>query len=357
MICNVSGTSSQKLKFATEKRIPAVHATWLWECIRSGKLQPYGEFQVNKLVSSRPSESKPISCASADATIDLHADDAGVKPRYKRSQEKTGSTTAQRPQRQHSLALVPSAAAPPQSALNQSDASVAAGLDSYADAAPLDIGGLDGSASIPLEDSSVSVTRRPSLTSLDESNIITRHRSSSTESLIRTMPVARKPLQEGSDLSAPYAVRPHDSASSGGAAVLQTDVLRKPAVEKDYSDILAQLRANRKTGVISIDQAEGQPRRRRQLGRATSTRSNHSTGDSSGNIELDVEDETTVLIEEYQPSQELGWDSPGVAKAREQMIKKLGGTLKERSVPVQGIGIVKDDVSETAGRASRKRRG
>jgi hypothetical protein len=128
----------------------------------------------------------------------------------------------------------------------------------------------------------------------------------------------------------------------------------KPEEEKDYSDILAQLRANRKIAPTSADQAEDKRRKRRQLGRATSTRSNQSAGgDSSGNL-LDEEGETVVL-DEYQPSQELGWDSPGAAKAREQMIKKLGGTVKEKSVPVQEIGIVKDVAAETVGR--RKRRG
>jgi hypothetical protein len=63
-------------------------------------------------------------------------------------------------------------------------------------------------------------------------------------------------------------------------------------------------------------------------------------------------------VNEYQPSQELGWDSPGAAKAREQMIKKLGGTLKERSVPVQAIGGAMDGPSETrvSSRTGRKRR-
>ena len=58
----------------------------------------------------------------------------------------------------------------------------------------------------------------------------------------------------------------------------------------------------------SVDQAPGKTRKRRQLGRATSTRSNASAGDSSGNILAgeEEEEENTVLVEEYQPSQELG---------------------------------------------------
>jgi hypothetical protein len=132
--------------------------------------------------------------------------------------------------------------------------------------------------------------------------------------------------------------------------------IKEPEEEKDYSSILAQLRANRKAAPTSVDQAPGKFRQRRQLGRATSTRSNASAGDSSGNLLAEEEDENTVLVEEYQPSQELGWDSPGAAKAREQMIRKLGGTVQDKSVVVEGIGVVKD-VGGTTGRAGRKRRG
>ena len=39
------------------------------------------------------------------------------------------------------------------------------------------------------------------------------------------------------------------------------------------------------------------------------------------------------------------------------MIKKLGGTMQEKSVAVEGIGVVKDVGGNTTGRAGRKRRG
>jgi hypothetical protein len=134
------------------------------------------------------------------------------------------------------------------------------------------------------------------------------------------------------------------------------ETINEPEEERDYSSILAQLRANRKPAPTSVEQAPGKSRQRRHLGRATSTRSNASAGDSSGNLLAEEEDEKTVLVEEYQPSQELGWDSPGAAKAREQMIRKLGGTVQDKSVAVEGIGVVKD-VGGTTGRAGRTRRG
>lgn len=135
---------------------------------------------------------------------------------------------------------------------------------------------------------------------------------------------------------------------------------KQPEEEKDYSDLLTKLRANRKDAPTPEDQADKKRRRRRQLGRATSARSVGSTGDtSSGHLGLDAEDaDETIVINEYQPSQELGWDSPGAAKAREAMMKKLGGTVKERSVPVKAIGGAMDGPSESGmtSRAGRKRR-
>jgi len=94
-----------------------------------------------------------------------------------------------------------------------------------------------------------------------------------------------------------------------------------------------------------------------------STRSNQS-GTSSGNtnnhnisLDKDDEDDESALVEEYQPSQQLAWDEPGAAKAREVMIRKLGGTIKDKSVPVQGIGMVMDESGEGTGRHGRTRRG
>lgn len=194
------------------------------------------------------------------------------------------------------------------------------------------VGGLDGSLWLPLQDRVLSDRN---------ANTNARQRSSSAESLIRAAPAAQNPhsVNEPTNYTVPQQL---PEGAEG---------------EKDYSDILAQLRANRKAAPTPTDQAEEKRRKRKLLGRAPSTRSNQSMTEGSGSLDLnDAEDENSVLIPEYQPSQELGWDSPGAAKAREQMIKKLGGTVKERSVPAEGIGVVKDAVNESGlGRASRRR--
>jgi DNA replication regulator DPB11 len=208
------------------------------------------------------------------------------------------------------------------------------------------IPGVDGQASMPSQDIGANSPRRPSTTSLN-SKSVSRQRSSSAESLIRA-PVQRK--TRATKEPSPDSVIPVDTEPPAPPP-------QEPPEEKDYSDILAQLRANRKPLPSPADaNASTRRRGRRQLGRATSTRSNDSVADSSGQLNLDGDDDKEQA-QEYQPSQELGWDSPGAAKAREQMIKRLGGKLTETSVRVEGIGVVRDVASENAGgRVPRKRR-
>ncbi|KAJ4362354.1 protein kinase activating protein dpb11 [Neocucurbitaria cava] len=353
MICNSRSPNAQKLKFASDKHIPAVHSTWLWECLRTGRLEPFGDYQIKTLepVQQHRRKQTPDPLTSAP-TAKLSEEDS-LKLRQRKAQA-TKVTKPQRLQRPRALDLAPSTEATPGSSTNASPHP-----DHTPDQEEPAIGGLDGQASLPLQNVIANSPRRPSISSTG-SKPISRPRSSSAESLIKAAPAPSKGRLNRQPT--PDSVIPADDPEP--PAPLIQAAPNNVEEEKDYSNILAQLRANRKAAPTPGDQADEKRRRRRQLGRATSARSNQSTGDnnSTGNLGgLDVddgEDENTVLIEEYQPSQELGWDSPGAAKAREQMIRKLGGTIKERSVPVKGIGVVKDVVSETSGRAGgRKRRG
>ncbi|KAF1847023.1 uncharacterized protein K460DRAFT_51934 [Cucurbitaria berberidis CBS 394.84] len=336
MICNSPSPNAQKLKFTMDKRIPAVHATWLWDCLRSGRLQSFGDYHISTLAPVQAQRPKQKLASSTVVPTAKLSETDSFKLRQSKAQ---AAKMVTRPQRTRALDLAPSAEATPASTTDSltHPNTTHPGLDHGGP--PL--GGFDVQASLPLQDTSTNSARRTS-TSSTGSRPVSRHRSSSAESLIRVAPAPSR----GN----------HDTEAQ---APLHREVPKEPGgEEKDYSDILAQLRANRKAAPTPVDQADDKRRRRRQLGRATSTRSNQSTGEGSGKNGLDVDEgENTVLIEEYQPSQELGWDSPGVAIAREQMIKRLGGTIKETSVPVKGIGVVKDVVGETGGRAARKRRG
>jgi DNA replication regulator DPB11 len=359
VICNPPTANTPKLKFATDKRIPAVHATWLWECVRSGRLQSYAEYQLNKPVLPQPQKAKQRPQPQEDAPTALLSTEESLELRQKKLQP---TKTVKQPS---TLPLAASADATP-----ASTTASATKPNSHANSLTYDddesaIPGLDGAGPYPLQETSANSPRRASM-SPHASKSFSRPRSSSAESLIAPAPRKSK---FGQTKTAPDSVVPDpepDSVIPADTEPVSREALKEQGStkvkgteeEKDYSSILAQMRANRKTVPTSADQAPGKTRKRRQLGRATSTRSNASAGDSSGNILAgEDEEENTVLLEEYQPSQELGWDSPGAAKAREQMIKKLGGTMQEKSVAVEGIGVVKDVGGGTTGRTARKRRG
>lgn len=354
MICNSSGTNSQKLRFAASKQIPIVTVTWLTDCIHSGRRQCYDNYRFGQAQSPVLNPRRRASVGVP--TVQIPRDGAAEQQQERSFATKVVTNPLMAPQ-SRALDLAPSAESTPDFTVENLIRPAPNTNDSTLDQYEPSIFGLDGQASLPLQNISANFLQRPS-TSSAELKTTSRQRSSSAESLIRAVPTARESLSRK---------RTPDSVAAAPVSVIPGDIKRvalpriapnEPADEKDYSGILAQLRANRKAAPTPADQADEKRRKRRQLGRATSTRSNQSTGDSSGNIGLDDDDdENNALAEEYQPSQQLGWDSPGAAKAREQMIKKIGGTIQERSVPVQGIGIVEDAVSEGLGRASRKRRG
>jgi DNA replication regulator DPB11 len=349
IICNTSEPNEHKLKFATDRRIPAVHATWLWDCIRHGQQQPYSKYQINNTASPRPQKTKLVAKPQAPAEIPTVRLSTGesFELRQKKAQH-VKKPTRQAPQQPRGLNLAPSADPTPESTIDSLARPTTGANDPALAQDEASIPGLDGHASFPLQDISAnSPRRRPSTTSLD-SKSRSRQRSSSAESLIRPATTLRKARLAKEPT--PDSVIPADPEP---AAPLP----QEPPEEKDYSDILAQLRANRKQLPSPADANDSTRRRgRRQLGRAPSTRSTGSAADSSGQLNLDGTDDKEQA-QEYQPSQELGWDSPGAAQAREQMIKRLGGRVTEQSVRVEGIGIVRDVASENAGsRAPRKRR-
>jgi DNA replication regulator DPB11 len=350
IVCNTLEPNAQKLKFATDRRIPAVHATWLWDCLRYGQLQSYGKYQLNTVAPPQPLKSKSKPQASTEEATAKVSSEESFELQKKKVQDVKKASRPRGLHKPRALDLATSADPTPASTTdvltNPDIHTNHTHDDEDDDEEERSIPGLDGSASMPLQDISANSPRRPSTTSLD-SKCISRQRSSSAESLIR--PAAQRKTKATKD-STRESVVPVDTEPP---ALL----LHEPPEEKDYSDILAQLRANRKPLPSPADaNASTRRRGRRQLGRATSTRSNDSTADSSGQLNLDGDDDKEQA-QEYQPSQELGWDSPGAAKAREQMIKRLGGKVTETSVRVEGIGVVRDVASESAGgRMVRRRR-
>ena len=317
-------------------------------------MQPYGKYMLNTISSPQPQNSRPRerpNVSSETPTARLSTEES-FELRQKKAQAAKKPTKPRGPSRPRALDLAPSADPTPASttgSLTQSKTT----NNTFRDEDDESIPNVDGPASLPLQDISANSPRHPSTTSLD-SKSIPRQRSSSAESLIRPVPRQSRTTRHPSPDSVIPAPEPDSVIPADNEPPPQD-----PPEEKDYSDILAQLRANRKPLPSPAEQNSTSRRRnRRQLGRATSTRSNDSGADSSGQLNLDGDDDREV-VQEYQPSQELGWDSPGAAKAREQMIKSLGGRVEEGSVMVKGIGVVRDVASENAGRggrAVRKRR-
>ncbi|UPX15095.1 protein kinase activating protein dpb11 [Ascochyta rabiei] len=365
IVCNSRRPAPHKLKFATDRRIPAVHADWLWQCLHTGALQPFSNHLLNTLAPRQPQKTRPKPQLTEKPIVALPKEEGSKlqenpkKTNATRIVTKPQNSRARGPQIPRALDLAPSADATPASPTDPLTLPADSTRTSHAFDNNEALGDFDGNASAPLHDITANSPRRPSASSTGSATNgkdKRRQRSSSAESLIRAIPAARSsnPAREPT----PDSVIP---APSEPPVQDPQPPVKGPEEEKDYSDLLTKLRATRKAAPTPADQADEKRRRRRQLGRATSTRSVGSAGDAgSGNLSLNGEDEDdeTVVINEYQPSQELGWDSPGAAKAREAMIKKLGGTLKEKSVPVKAIGGAMDGPSESGmtSRAGRKRR-
>jgi DNA replication regulator DPB11 len=200
----------------------------------------------------------------------------------------------------------------------------------------------DGPASLPLQDINPSVNspRRPS-TSSDASGtkLKPNTKSASTTRSNSTSDASLKPAP------APHIARPvkeptPDSVIPPSTAPLKQEEKPKPP-EVDHTGIMSNILAQRKAAAAaaSLNNAEKE-KKKRLLGRASSIRSNPSTGEATfsrtSSIVEEGDGEGTKKEEEvYQPSQELGWDTGGL---------------------VQGIGVVKDIVTDSGARTGRRRR-
>lgn len=108
-------------------------------------------------------------------------------------------------------------------------------------------------------------------------------------------------------------------------------------------------------------------RRRRLLGRAASASSNASKGvalsrEHSAHQSQPKDDDIEAFDGDkqdtcnMQPSQALIYDDPELQKAREAMIRKMGGRVENEARRVESIGAVKDSAQEEAvGRPSRRK--
>ncbi|KAH7139065.1 hypothetical protein B0J11DRAFT_34395 [Dendryphion nanum] len=354
IVCKSRTPSPAKLKFATANKVTAVHATWLWDCVQSGDLQPYDKYLVNKIdhgqsnkhhqKADRPYTEIPTAPLSEEDSFKLrkrktHAGKPQAKPNARGFSHQAGT-----------LDLTLSTAPSPFSAKDTS------------------VSHFDGPALLPLQDISPGVNspRRQS-TSSNGSNAKSASSRSTTDVIRKPAPLPREIRQPTPDSVIPPLL---DLEATPAPAMQEPE-------ERNASIVMSELLARRK-------QAKSCPttgrKPRRQLGRAASSRSATSTADDphsrASSVAIEDREKQAIEIEpprrpamgfgEYQPSQELGWEVPGAQEARERMIRAFGGTVQDEGVKVGSIGMVKDvvgGVEMSAGggardqRAGRRRRG
>ncbi|KAF2009075.1 hypothetical protein BU24DRAFT_468471 [Aaosphaeria arxii CBS 175.79] len=364
IVCSSTTPNEAKLKFARSNRIQVVSAEWLWECIRTGQRQPYEPYSLVHIDAGDRQRSRrrpdpftevPTAPLSEEDSAKLRRKAHASKPSGKSQPQ--GSRSSAR-----SLELNLSASADPTPASATEAATTTIRQDDEEPSIEL----YDGPASHPLQDihPSVNSPRRPS-TSSNTSNA--RSPSSKARSITTR--------NDGKAVTDPTA--PQDPTSDRASAPPAAASIEE--AKPDYSSIMSELLAHRKPTSNTNATTKRQPRR--QLGRATSTRSNPSTADepTSRASSVVAEERARSLheppepraapkrqatgIAEYEPSQELGWDAPGAQEAREKMILALGGTVDEESAGVvRSIGVVRDVVAgevvdDRQIRAGRRRRG
>jgi DNA replication regulator DPB11 len=367
LVCRNDKPNPDKGKYASDKHIPVAHANWLWDCITSGETQPFDAYTLNDvpLQPTKPRR-KPNDSSNKDIpTAPLSKEDS-IKL-SKKTAQKTQLALDTRTGSRRPGALELSASGPPtpstSSSTNPNTTNTQSKQSSLAFGQDAQLPGIyDGTASLPLQDvdPSVNSPRKPSTSSAD----------SATFAKTADPPAKPAPAQRSTRLvrePSPDSVIPPNTEPLSKALA---EAPLAPPPEKDYSDIMSKLLATRKMSAPVEKEEEKGRRRRRPLGRAQSGRSNTSTADdlfsrqssTSKVVEEEEMGEDGLVLDAFkplEPSQMLGWDSPGAQRAREKMIRAIGGNLATESPAIQETRVVKDTVSDTSlsmGRANRKRR-
>lgn len=353
------------MKYAADKKIPVVRADWLWACITSSEAQPYDAYLLEAFPSQPQPRRKPNDASSKDVpTAPLSKEDSMKLQQKKVQKDRLASDTRSSSRRPGALELsAPGSLSPSTSGLSTNPNPIDIQSRPPSSASEHDAqlpGNYDGTASMPLQDVDANSPRKRSATSTD----LTPY-SKLADPVAKPVPAQRnaRPVRQ----SSPDSVVPPDIEAPLEASA---EAPIAPPLEKDYSDIMSKLLANRKMTATAEKEEHKGRRRRRPLGRTQSGRSNTSTADdplsrpSSAKV---VEEEEMGEVDGHvleafkppEPSQMLGWDSPGAQRAREKMIRAIGGNLAIDAPAIQETRVVKDAVSDASlsmGRASRKRR-
>ncbi|KAF2743589.1 hypothetical protein M011DRAFT_451157 [Sporormia fimetaria CBS 119925] len=330
LVSNATTINPTKLKYVTEKGIPTVKATWLWDCLRTGDRLPFDDYL---LYPGHSLAQKPVPKARH------HQTDVPTAPLAEEDRERLRRQKAQSikhdPQRRSRNAHqrpLPTGAPHPQAGAASHEKCV---KDRYATQDP-DHARPSDPGSTPLQDipPDVNSPRRRS-TSSTASNAKSSSRTASEN---------------------PPGAIPADPPSAEPPAVQQ----------KDYSTVFSDILARREAAAERNQRSADTSKKKRQLGRATSNPS--TVGDPSSfsrtssagqEVEIDAVEQDSMLFggeEVVKPSQELGWDAPGAQEARERMILAMGGTVqRSESGNVVQMGILRD-ANDGRGGVGRRRK-
>ncbi|KAF1966386.1 hypothetical protein BU23DRAFT_544568 [Bimuria novae-zelandiae CBS 107.79] len=364
LVCHNHNPNPEKLKYATEKGIHVVHANWLWNCIKRGEIQPYDEYSLTTTASQSQNRRRRPNQSSKEVPTAPVSKEESFRLQQKKAQRSQPTSDARGSLRRPGTLelsasgnLTPattSSSTNPGTTTNQSE------LEFEHDAQLPEA--FDGAADSPLLQD----------VDLDAKGHETKASSARAESAdISLNPAPSRQITRPLRQPSPDSVLPPDTEPTEPTEA-SADPLVQPPPEKDYSDIMLKLLATRKACAPAEKEEVKGRRRRRPLGRAQSGRSNASTAaddvlsrQSSASKVVEEEemgeDEDLALraFKPPEPSQQLGWDSPGAQRAREKMIRAIGGNVAAETV-IEETRVVKDAVGESAvglGRASRKKRG
>ncbi|KAF1996794.1 hypothetical protein P154DRAFT_306632 [Amniculicola lignicola CBS 123094] len=286
VVCNTRKPNPEKIKFATDKRIPAVHSTWLWDCLRTGDLQLFEKYMLNTIAPA-PRTNQVSQEFREVPTARLSEEDSA-----KLRERKTRATKLQKPRNgTHRPGTLDLISADP---LTASTTATSTNSNTTPNISPLEdeddepfLANFDGPNSHPLQpiNPEVNSPRRPSTTSnpstthpnTKANSVASDDSTSSAESLIRR-PLNRTTTRTREKDITPDLVIPPAPEEIEQDEGNEKEKEKGKGKEKDYDKLMSDLMAKRHASKLMNPQpSKDAPRRKRALGRAASTRSNPST--------------------------------------------------------------------------------
>lgn len=329
LICNLSKSSKGKLHFASERNIPTVSYAWLTDSLERGRKEQITDYLLQPLKESQSSEATSTKQLSEQEKAQV----------MNRSRQRAAKHRERR-QEQHPAQPLPLPRKPSVHQKSPVDTATVDASSSHTEASSR-LSSLPPTPSVPmpLQEISPNSPRRPS--------------DASTKSASTDKPTPLTGSNDNETVNARSRAKNDESPPSTNAIAALIGGSRQRGKEVE---------------VAALDQTAGQPqqqhqqqqekqqlgarRRRGLLGRAESINSNHSASNSaqaSLHDENDNNGQDTHTLEHSEPfesgpqhSQSLTYDDPDAQKARELMMRRIGGKMEVERGRVESVGTVTD---------------